>query len=110
MGKHIAEDVKLYQSPDLPYGGVYEGHEGWTRCFDAMGKCYSALDVIDPKVYEGEDGVVVLSTLKLTGRATGKEWEQPLSQTVKVDREREVITEMRPFYWNVAGLREVIGS
>ena len=109
MGKHLAEDVKLHQSADLPYGGVYEGHEGWQRCFAEMGKYYSALDVVDPKVFEGEAGVVVISTLKLTGRETGKQWVQPLCQHVQVDREKEVITEMRPFYWNVGGLRKVIG-
>jgi uncharacterized protein len=28
MGATLSPQIKLYQSPDLPYGGEYEGHEG----------------------------------------------------------------------------------
>ena len=28
MAATLARDMKLYQSPDLPYGGLYEGHDG----------------------------------------------------------------------------------
>lgn len=109
MAACLSPEVKLHQSPDLPYGGVYHGREGWLACFKAMGEAYSALDVVEPRVLEGEDEVVVLSTLKLTGRKTGREWVQPLCQHVMVDREKGVITDMRPWYWDVAGLKEVIG-
>ncbi|KAK3622330.1 hypothetical protein LTR56_018160 [Elasticomyces elasticus] len=103
MGKHLSPEVRLYQSPDLPYGGEYKGHAGWLQCFELMGRYYSALDVVNPQVYEGEDGIVVMR------RDTGREWREPLSQLVRVDRAKGVITSMRPFYWNVAGLRKVIG-
>ena len=66
----------------------------------------------DPKVYEreGADEVVVVSRLELTSRDTGKGIELPLAQIVVVGRKAGVITSMRPFYWDVEGLKKAIGK
>ena len=73
---------------------------------------FEVLDVMEPKVFEsaGSDEVVVRSTLKLVNRGGGWEWIAPLMQIVTVDREKGIITESRPFYWDVAGLRKVPGK
>jgi len=52
--------------------------------------------------------VVVLSDLYLRVRRTGEELSMPFAQHVKVDREKGVIVEMRPFYWDVRGLNEAV--
>jgi hypothetical protein len=54
--------------------------------------------------------VVVTSTLKLRVHETGKRLERPLVQIVGVDRDAGVIKYMRPFYWDVKGLREDVGK
>lgn len=112
MGLTISPDIELYQSPDLPYGGVYHGHDGFLEWSEAMSSYFSELEVLEPKVFEreGADEVVVLSTLKLKTRSTGKAWVAPLAQAVKVDREKGLITMIRPFYWDVKGLNEVLGK
>nr|POF24706.1 hypothetical protein CFP56_71681 [Quercus suber] len=107
----LSPTIKLSQSPDLPWGGESEGHEAFMRWGEAMAKRFDVLDVRDPKVFEnGDDAVLVYSTLHLRARETGKVWEKPLVQLVRVDVDREVITEMKPFYWDVQGLRKFLGE
>jgi hypothetical protein len=108
MGATLSPDIKLFQTPDLPYGGVYEGPEGFRKWSSNMTHFFDIVDVVDAKVLEEGNDVVVLSTLKLRVRKNGKELVNPFVQKVTVDREKGVITEMRPFYWNVAGLNEAL--
>lgn len=113
MGVTLAPDVIIYQSPDLPYSHTeYHGHEGFQQWGAEMAGFFSKLVVAEPKVYErdGADEVLVVSTLELTSRDTGKDINLPLCQVIGVDREKGVITFIRPFYWNVEGLKKAIGK
>lgn len=108
MGTTLSPNIKLFQTPDLPYGGVYEGHKGFQEWSSTMARLFDVVDVADAKVLEEGDYVVILSTLKLRVRKSGEELANPFVQKVSVDREKGVITEMRPFYWNVAGLNKAL--
>jgi hypothetical protein len=113
MGPTLSPDVVIHQSPDLPYSeSVYRGHDGFQKWGQEMGALFSKLVVAEPKVYEreGADEVVVVSRLELTSRDTGKDIEFPLVQVVGVDRKAGVLTSIRPFYWDVAGLKTAIGK
>lgn len=110
MASTLSPTMMLYQSPDLPYGGEYEGHEGFRRWGEAMAERFDVVDVMEPRVLEKGDDVVVLSTLLLRVRKTGKELVNPFCQVVQVDREKDIITEIRPFYWNVRGLNEALAE
>ncbi|USW56494.1 Putative NTF2-like domain superfamily protein [Septoria linicola] len=74
MGKHLCKDMKLVQSPDLPYGGTYEGHVGFQQWTEAMASYFDRLDVTDPQLFEqsGSDTIIVKSFLKLRVRKTGE--------------------------------------
>ncbi|KAF2670254.1 hypothetical protein BT63DRAFT_232973 [Microthyrium microscopicum] len=102
----LAPEVKLIQSPDLPYGGEFEGVEGFLNWAKQMGEIFSGVDVKSPEILEGEDKAVVLSEVDFTIRRTGEVLTRPLVQVIKVDRQRGVITEMKPFYWDVEGLKK----
>lgn len=113
MGVTLSPDVIIYQSPDLPYSqSEYHGHEGFQKWGTEMAGLFSKLVVAEPKVYEreGADEVLVLSTLELTSRDTGEDINSPLCQVIGVDREKGVITFIRPFYWDVEGLKKSIGK
>ena len=73
-----------------------------------MSRYFDVVDVQNPQVLENTDTVVVVSTLKLRVRRTHEEWSAPFTQVVKVDPEKGVITEIRPFYWDVRGLNEIL--
>ncbi|KAK4508591.1 hypothetical protein PRZ48_002330 [Zasmidium cellare] len=110
MASCLSEDFQLHQSPDLPYGGIYKGRSGFKDWSDDMASYFDRLEVVDPQVFEksGSDSVVVSSTLKLRVRKNGVELVGPLLQAMKVDREKGLLTEIRPFYWDVKGLNEAL--
>jgi uncharacterized protein len=108
LAASLSPDVKLIQSPDLPYGGTFEGVEGFLDWARQMNALFSGVDVTEPEILEGVDKAVVLSTVHFTVRRTGEVLTRPLVQVVKVDRERGVITEMKPVYWDVEGLKKAL--
>ncbi|KAF2239341.1 hypothetical protein EV356DRAFT_502372 [Viridothelium virens] len=108
MAATLASDVKLIHSPDVPYGGVYEGPEGFRKWAEEMSRYFDIVDVQNPQVLENGDLVVVVSNLKLRVRESQQEWENPFTQVIKVDRQKGVITEIRPFYWDLKGLNAVL--
>lgn len=108
MAATLSPNIRLVQSPDLPYGGVFEGHSAFLKWSQEMASRFDKVDVSDSKVLESGDDVVVLSTLKLKVRGSGEAVENPFVQKVTVDREEGVITEIRPFYWDVAGLNAAL--
>jgi hypothetical protein len=115
MAATLSQDMKLYQSPDLPFGGVYEGINQFLQWGEAMAERFDVVDVMGPRVFQEKDGsggneVVVLGTLRLRVRTTGEEIANPFVQLVKVDREKGVIVQIRPFYWDVKGLNDALGS
>jgi len=111
MAKTISPDMKLYQTPALPYGGTYIGPDGFQDWSRKMASYFSAIDVQDPEVFEkeGSDKIVVVSNVRFVARSTGEELRHPLAQIVKVDLEKGVMTEMRVMYWDVAGVNQALG-
>ncbi|KAH8691650.1 hypothetical protein BGW36DRAFT_55575 [Talaromyces proteolyticus] len=107
----LSPDVKLEQTPNLPYGGVYTGAAGFQQWSGKMAELFDAVDVKEPEIFEreGSNRIVVLSTVNFRVRKTGKMLVYPFCQVVSVDLEKGQITEMRPFYWNVHALNEALG-
>ena len=78
-----------------------------------MTSYFSSLEVLEPRVFESaetdSDEIMVFSTLRLRTRQGGVVWERPLTQVVRVNRGEGVVLEITPFYWDVAGLRRILG-
>ncbi len=91
--------VVLHQSPDLPYGGEFRGHEGYRRWAEAMRNIFDRVDARSPAFYEKGETVVVTCELVTRIRVTGNELRLPMVQVVTVQSGK--IIEFRPFYWNV---------
>ncbi|KAK5126601.1 hypothetical protein LTR85_009535 [Meristemomyces frigidus] len=76
---------------------------------EEMARRFDTVDVQNARVLKrGGDEVVVFSDRRLRVRRTTEEWAKPFAQVVMTDREEGVITEMRPFDWEVKGLNEVL--
>ena len=99
MQATLDPEVVLHQSPDLPYGGDFFGHEGYRKWAEAMSTIFDRVDAQSPEFYENGDTVVVTCELVTRTRHTGKEMKLPMVQAVTVRNGK--ITEIRPFYWNV---------
>ncbi|KAM0717661.1 hypothetical protein Q7P37_007513 [Cladosporium fusiforme] len=105
----LSPDVLIHQSPDMPYGGEYKGHEGFLKWSEAMATCFDRMEVSERQILHDRNEVVVTSTLRIRVRKSGEEVVDPLIQWIKVDCEAGTIKEIRPFYWNVRGINEALG-
>jgi len=112
MAATLAPDIILHQSPDLPYGGMYHGHDGFRAWAEEMGSYFEELDVQDRMIFEaggpdgGMDSVIVQSTLVVKARGTGETRKSPFLQIMSVEAGK--ICKIQPFYWDVKGWGEMI--
>ena len=92
-------DVVLHQSPDLPWGGEFHGHDGYAEWARRMSDAFDRLAVRDERLFASGNMVVSVCRLVTRSRANGRLIDAPMEQVVR--RKDGRITEFRPFYWNV---------
>jgi ketosteroid isomerase-like protein len=102
LAPFFAPDVTLHQAETLPYGGTWRGHEGMERFFLAMSEAWESFDMVEQEFLATGATVVVLTQVRARARATGRELEFPILQTLLVEDGR--IAEVRPFYWDTAAI------
>lgn len=98
----FAPDVVLHQAEGLPYGGIWRGHEGMERFFVAMSQTWETFDMVEQEFLATGETAIVLTQIHARARATGKELDFPILQTLRVQDAR--ITEVRPFYWDTTAI------
>ncbi len=91
--------VILHQSPDLPFGGEYVGHDQYEQWAIAMSSIFDKLEVAEQQWFESDNVVVVVCRFKTHSRRNGSGQDLPMAQVVTVKDGK--ITDFRPFYWNV---------
>jgi ketosteroid isomerase-like protein len=102
LAPFFASDVVLYQAEGLPYGGTWRGHAGMEQFFLAMTQTWEVFDMVDQEFLSTRATAVVLTHVHARGRATGRELDFPILQTIRIVDGR--ITEVRPFYWDTAAI------
>lgn len=110
MVGNFSTDLKIIQTPGLPYGGVWEGVAGFRGWSEQMSTLFDIVDVQNPAVFTNEqsDRVLVLGRLILRVRQSQKILDNPMVQSMLIDREAGLIKEIQPFYWDVQGLVEAV--
>ncbi|WP_370970675.1 nuclear transport factor 2 family protein [Amycolatopsis sp. cg9] len=103
----FAPDVVLHQAAALPYGGEWRGHEGIEAFFAAMSGTWDVFELVDQAFLATTSPLVVLTHVHARARATGRELDFPILQTITVTGGR--ITEVRPFYWDTAAIAAACG-
>ena len=102
LAPFFAPDVVLHQAEALPYGGIWRGHRGMEQFFLAMSDTWEAFEMTDQELLSTDGTAVVLTHVHARSRATGRELNFPILQTVRVVDGR--IAEVRPFYWDTAAI------
>lgn len=106
MAATLDPEVVLHQTPDLPWGGEYYGHEGYEAWAQKMSDAFDQLEVKDTRFLTAGDTVVILCRLITRSRESGKTLDLPMAQMVRVVSDK--IVEFRPFYWNVPAYQAVV--
>jgi ketosteroid isomerase-like protein len=104
LAPFFAPDVVLRQADALPYGGVWRGYEGMEQFFLAMSRAWDVFDLVAQTFLNDTSPLVVLTHVHARARATGRELDFPILQTVTVENGH--ITEVRPFYWDTAAITD----
>ncbi|MEU7786086.1 nuclear transport factor 2 family protein [Amycolatopsis sp. NPDC049159] len=107
LAPFFAPDVVLHQAAALPYGGDWRGHEGMAAFFAAMSHTWDVFELVDQAFLATTSPLVVLTHVHARARATGRELDFPILQTITVTGGR--ITEVRPFYWDTAAIAAACG-
>jgi ketosteroid isomerase-like protein len=102
LAPFFAPDVMLHQAEALPYGGVWRGHDGMEKFFIAMSQTWEAFEMVEQEFLSMSETAVVLTHVHARARATGRELDFPILQTIRVVDGR--IAEVRPFYWDTAAI------
>ncbi|KAH8815288.1 hypothetical protein F5884DRAFT_828649 [Xylogone sp. PMI_703] len=108
----LSPDCRFENTKALPYGGVSIGPKEVEQAMADSANYWDLVDVQNPVVFQNDDSdqIVVVSTLHLIVRKTGKELFYPFTQVFSVDLGRGLLTELRPFYWDVQGVNEALGT
>ncbi|MDA3630473.1 nuclear transport factor 2 family protein [Saccharopolyspora sp. WRP15-2] len=105
IAEHFSPDVVLHQAEALPYGGIWRGHADLERFFIAMSRTWAVFEFVEQEFVASDEATgtaVVLTQVRARSRATGRELEFPILQTVTVQGGQ--IIEVRPFYWDTAAI------
>ncbi len=100
--------VVLRQAENLPYGGIWRGHDGMERFFRAMSATWEAFEMLEQRFLPAAETVVVHTEVHARARATGRELAFPILQTITFADGR--IAEVRPFYWDTAAVVAVCNA
>lgn len=104
LAPYFADDVVLYQAEGMPYGGIWRGHTGLERFFVAMGAVWESFDLLEQNFLATGTTTVVHTRVRARARATGRELEFPILQTIRLEDRR--IIEVHPFYWDTKAIAE----
>lgn len=99
MRNTLSSSVVLHQSPDLPFGGDYVGHDGYENWARKMSALFDRLEVKDRQFFEKDDQVIVTCRMVTRSRVNDSTQDFPMVQVVTVKKGK--IVDFRPFYWNV---------
>lgn len=104
LAPFFSPEVVLWQADALPYGGIWRGHEGLQRFFLAMSSTWDRFEMAEQTFLSETGPLVVLTRMNARARATGRELDFPILQTITVTEGR--ISEVRPFYWDTAAIAD----
>ncbi len=90
----FAERIVLEQSPELPWGGRYEGHDGAKAFFARLGGAIRSTPVVERIVDAGDD-VVAIGRTQGTTIASGEAFDVPFAHVWTI---RDGLVERARFY------------
>lgn len=102
----VADDFKVIEAANLPYGGIYKGREGFAEMARNLTATWQNFSFEINDMFGSDDYVGMLETLK--GTVDGRPFEMPVLETWRF-RDGKVI-EIIPYYHDTALLRDLVAG
>ena len=104
----LDEDLVVYEQESLPYGGRYEGHDGFQKLFQNLAAHWDDFNFAPQEFMDA--GETVVAVVQLTGKAkkTGSALDMTMYELWKMRGGKAV--ECRSIVWDTAKMLEVLGE
>ena len=104
----LADGFVLVQADSLPYGGTYQGRDGFETFLRRQREAWATFRVGTPRcLSDGQRTVVALSTA--SGETPGgTAFEMPMAQVFAVDGGK--LQAAHPFYFDTAAVNALLGG
>ena len=103
----LADDFVLVQADSLPYGGTYQGRDGFQAYLARQREAWARFSVGTPRcLSDGQRTVVALSTASGETK-DGTAFEMPMAQVFAVDGGK--LQAAHPFYFDTAAVNALLG-
>jgi len=101
----LSPDVKITQSEELPWGGVYRGHDGARQFFGKLGSTINSTLEIERLIRSG-DHVAAVGWTQGTVNATGATYRVPITHLWKI---QEGVIVQAQFYTDHSTMLKALG-
>jgi ketosteroid isomerase-like protein len=101
---YIHPDIRISEPPSMPYGGDYEGYEGFKLLMGKIEQTWASWRETPNRFAETEGLVFRACTVRGRLRASGHVVEMPFVEMFEI--EHELIIRVRPHYWDAALLKQ----
>lgn len=100
-------EVVILEAASLPYGGRYDGKDGFVDLVMALGANWDNFSCTEFEYYTGDQGVVVIFRFQATARATGEKVDQRFTELWRV--RDGLVSYLEPFYYDTHSIRNSLG-
>lgn len=103
-----AEDFTVHEAESLPFGGQWTGRDALKRVAQAMYGTWEKASVEIHEIVGGEEWAVVVLTLTMTSKITGRTFSQTVNEAGRF--ERGLLQELRIHYFDAAEVAREAGE
>jgi len=99
-------DFRVVESPALPFGGTFNGMEGFNALVGQIFEMYSEFIPQPKNIAVGGNQVMVEVDIRLTGKATGKTIDTQLIEVFTFENDK--LIEIKPYYFDTDLLASIL--
>lgn len=104
----LDEDLVVHEQESLPYGGRYEGHEGFQKLFQNLAATWDDFKFTPKEYLDAGESVVAIVQLTDKAKTTGNSLDMTMYELWKMRGGKAV--ECRSIVWDTAKMLEILGE
>ncbi|RIV18647.1 nuclear transport factor 2 family protein [Fibrisoma montanum] len=102
----LDEHVITHQATSLPYGGTYQGHDGFMQMGTAIFNIWDGFQTTPDEFLDAGDWVIVRAIMRGKAHQTGRPLDMPLTELWRLQDGK--VKEIIPFYWDTAATVQLL--
>jgi len=104
----IDENLVVYEQESLPYGGRYEGHDGFQKLFQNLSAHWDDFKFAPQEFMDAGETVVAIVQLTGNAKQTGSPLDMTMYELWRMRGGKAV--ECRSIVWDTAKMLEILGE